>query len=194
LAGRILTAALATFPFLTRQVRVIITDPVMSRALEFFTLFEAVVFFVGVCVAVFVFIRGIAPALWRLGNGLAKRKIAIFAKGDNVSSLKSLLLDSKLLQSKNIIEITGSNDIGRAEGATLYLVFWHDWANEIDVILSHKPDKCALILYSPYDRDKIPPDQMKKLDGKRHTAVTNFRGRLLNDIVASMITTGYEKS
>jgi hypothetical protein len=34
---------------------------------------------------------------------------------------------------------------------------------------------------------------MRNLDGKRHTAVTNFRGRLLNDIVTAMITTSYEK-
>lgn len=60
-------------------------------------------------------------------------------------------------------------------------------------ILFMKPDECALVVYAPYDQGRIPDEQMKKLDGKRHTAVTNFRGRLLNDIVASMITTSYEK-
>ncbi len=39
-------------------------------------------------------VRGIRPALIRLGNGLSKRKIAIFAKGDAFRSLESLLLDS----------------------------------------------------------------------------------------------------
>jgi hypothetical protein len=34
---------------------------------------------------------------------------------------------------------------------------------------------------------------MKKIDGHRHTAVTNFRGRLLNDILTAMMTTAYEK-
>jgi hypothetical protein len=133
--------------------------------------------------------RGILPVLWRLGTGLANRKIALFAKAENLLSLKHLLLDTKLISSKNIVEVTSAGDIGRASAATVYVVFWHDWADHIDGILDQKPDSCALIVYSPYDREKIPQEQMKKLDGKRHTCVTNFRGRLLNDIILSMITT-----
>ena len=34
---------------------------------------------------------------------------------------------------------------------------------------------------------------MSLLDKKRNVVVNNFRGRLLNDIVVSMITTSYEK-
>jgi hypothetical protein len=141
----------------------------------------------------YLWIRGIGPVLYRLGNGLANRKIAIFAKTDNRSSLKNLLLDSGLFREKNIIEIGGSQDLGKAEEASVYLVFWHDWANEVDEILRMKPDKCALIVYAPYNMEKIPTEQMANLDGKRHTAVTQFRGRLLNDIVTSMITTRYKK-
>jgi hypothetical protein len=148
---------------------------------------------IGIGWAFSLWLRGISPALLRLGNGLAKRKIALFAKSDNASSLKHLLMDSKLFKAKNIIEICQVNDIGRAERATMFLVFWHDWASDIGKILSIKPDECALIVYAPYDQGRIPDAQMKDLDGKRHTAVTNFRGRLLNDIVASMITTSYEK-
>lgn len=51
-------------------------------------------------------IMGICPAIYRLGNGLSKRKIAIFAKGDNTMSLKNLLIDSRLFRQKNIFEIT----------------------------------------------------------------------------------------
>jgi hypothetical protein len=155
---------------------------------------ESALFVWGLGYALCLWARGVFPALLRLGNGLAKRKIALFAKGDNLSSLKNLLMDSKLFRARNICEITKIEDIGRAEGATMFLVFWHDWTLEIADILEMKPDDCALIVYAPYDRGRIPDDQMKNLDGKRHTAVTNFRGRLLNDIVASMITTGYEKS
>ena len=115
------------------------------------------------------------------------------AKGDNVSSLRNLLTDSKLFKPKNICEISKKEDIGRAESATMFLVYWPDWAADIAEILDNKRDECALIVYAPYDKGRIPDDQMKNLDGKRHTAVTNFRGRLLNDIVASMITTNYEK-
>lgn len=138
-------------------------------------------------------LNGVSPALIRLGNGLAKRKIAIFAKGDNVGSLRSLLLDSKLFKDKNIREIRKVEDIGKAEETSVYLVWWKDWNENIADILAQKPDSCALIVYAPYEEGRIPDNQMKNLDGKRHTAVTNFRGRLLNDVVTSMITTSYEK-
>jgi len=138
---------------------------------------------------IILWVKGIIPAVYRLGNGLAKRKIAIFAKGDNAVSLKNLLTDSKLFRQKNIFEITSREDIGKAEEASVYLVYWHDWINDILEIINQKPDKYAMVIYAPYDKGEIPDEQMKVLDGKRHTTVTNFRGRLLNDIVTAMITT-----
>lgn len=154
---------------------------------------ETIVLILAIAWGVLLWIRGIFPALLHLGNGLAKRKIAVFAKGDNVGSLRDLLLDSKLFRKGNIIEVVRTEDVGRAEGASVYLVHWHDWADGIGDVLAQKPDACALIVYAPYDKGRIPDDQMKNLDGKRHTAVTNFRGRLLNDIVTAMITTSYER-
>lgn len=153
---------------------------------------DTLILVIGIAWAFILWLKGISPALLRLGNGLAKRKIAVFAKGDNLNSLKSLLCDSGLFRQKNIVEITQNGDIGKAEKASVYLVYWHDWTETIDEILSKKPDECALVVYAPYDKGRIPDDQMKKLDGKRHSAVTNFRGRLLNDIVTSMITTSYD--
>mgnify|MGYP001606276633 FL=1 len=157
--------------------------------LDFAGYISTIIVIVGVIAGVVVWFSGISPALYRLGNGLAKRKIAVFAKNDNAVSLKSLLTDSKLFKKNNIFEITCKDDVGKAEEASVYLVHWHDWADDISEILSKKPDKCAMVVYAPYDKGRIPDEQMKNLDGKRHTAVTNFRGRLINDIVTAMITT-----
>ncbi len=143
--------------------------------------------------AFYLWLSGIAPVLLRLGNGLAKRKVAIFAKGDNLVALRNLLLDSKLIKAKNICEVATPQDMEASHGASLFLIYWPDWSADIDVILDRKSDSCALIVYQPYDQGRIPDDVMKKLDGKRHTAVTNFRGRLLNDIVTAIITTSHEK-
>lgn len=154
---------------------------------------ETVVLIAGLAYGAVLWTRGIFPALLRLGNGLAKRNIAIFASPENSASLRRLLLDSRLFRPKNILEIARPGDIGVAERATVYLVFWHDWAERINEILNKKPDGCALIVYAPRDRGAIPENLMKELDGHRHTAVTNFRGRLLNDIVTAMITTSYEQ-
>ncbi|TRZ50853.1 MAG: hypothetical protein D4S01_05910 [Dehalococcoidia bacterium] len=157
--------------------------------LDFSGYISTIIVIVSVIVGVIIWVRGISPALYRLGNGLAKRKIAIFAKGDNAVSLEGLLMDSKLFRQKNILKVISKEDVGKAEEASVYLVYWHDWANDISEILNKKSDKCAMVVYAPYDKGKIPDEQMKNLDGKRHTAVTNFRGRLLNDIVTAMITT-----
>lgn len=147
----------------------------------------------GILYAIYLWFTGILSVLIRLGYGLSVRKIAIFARGDNFSSLKSLLLDSGIIKEKNIFHVGTGDDLGRAETATMYLVSWADWKLEIEQILEMKRDKCALIVYAPYNDGRIPDEMMIKLDAKRHTTVTNFRGRLLNDIVSSMITTSYEK-
>ena len=150
---------------------------------------------VGVILAgIITFLTGLLPALIRLGNGLAKRKIAIFASSNNLNTLTSLLEDSRLFNKKNFIEITNKKDIGRAENITLLLVYWADFKDSIETILNSKDDKAALIIYAPYEGGKIPDEMMKKLDEKRHVIVANFRGRLLNDLVTSMITTSYENN
>jgi len=136
-------------------------------------------------------LSGILPVLIRLGRGLAKRQIAIFAKGDKLRSLRDLMLDSKLFKSKNIKDITSVSDLGRAEGITIFLIFWDDWKDDIDKILNQKTDSTALLVYAPMDFGDIPQNLMCKIDEQRNVTVTRFRGRLLNDIVVSMITTSY---
>lgn len=153
---------------------------------------EIVILLAATGYGVYLWLRGILPALIRLGGGLAARKIAVFAKNDNLASLVNLLLDSKLFKEKNIWTITKKEDLGRAERASVYLVLWRDWEEEIEDILAKKPDSCALIVYAPPDGGRIPNETMNRLEGTRNTAVANFRGRLLNDVVTAMITTSYE--
>ena len=129
-----------------------------------------------VVVGAILWARGIAPVLYRLGNGLAHRKIAIFAAGDNLSSLRALVAETTLFKD-----------------ATVFLVFWADWAGEIEAILALKGRRCPLIVYQPYALGRIPDDAMARLDAQRHTTVANFRGRLLNDLLTSIMTTSYAK-
>ena len=153
---------------------------------------STVIVIVSVILGFYAWGKGIFPALWRLGNGLSKRKIALLAKGDNLRSLKSLLVDSKLFNERNIFEISSANDLGRAEQATLFLVYWHDWPNELDEILRVAKDTTALVVYAPQELGFIPQDKMKALNSKRNVMVSNFRGRLLNDIVTGLMTTSYQ--
>ena len=135
---------------------------------------------------------GVAPALLRLGMGLARRKIAIFAKGDMAGSLTHLLLDSRLFRKRNLIPIGHDGDIEKGRSATLLVVYWPDWSTHIDEVLRQKSDSAALIVYAPQDKGPIPPEVLAALNRRRNVVICNFRGRLLNDVVVSMITTSYE--
>jgi hypothetical protein len=143
--------------------------------------------------AITAWFKGILPAIIRLGNGLAKRKIAIFAKSDTLTSLTSLLTDSGLILKENITSISKEDDIGRSEGSTLFLVYWPDWKEQILKINGIKRDGESLVIYAPRSKEMIPENIMAKLDKGRNVTVVNFRGRLLNDIVTAMITSGYTK-
>jgi hypothetical protein len=138
-----------------------------------------------------MFVKGIFPVWLRLGMGLSKRKIAIFAEAQS-SDLRSLLVDSRLFRSKNII-LAGKESLKKAEEATIFLVHWEPFKSEIDQILNMKKDSDALIIYAPQKEGFIDPCDMARLTSQRHTIVVNLRGRLLNDIFTSMITTSYEK-
>jgi hypothetical protein len=136
--------------------------------------------------------RGILPVVWRLGNGLSKRKIAIFADstGQDLPVLRSLLSSSKLFQQKNIIEIGAQKTLDDAKPATLYLISWQDYQTTIDGIIDKKAPGTAVVVYAA--PGSIPPDRMKLLDSKPGVVVANFRGRMLNDILVCLMTTGYQ--
>lgn len=148
-------------------------------------------FLIGFCFAIFAFavwFRAIIPVLFRLGKGLSNRQIAIFAKGDNLDSLKQYLVDSKLFNTKNIIEIRQKSDLHSAEGLSMFVVDWSDWGDDIDSILSKKQRSTALLVYAKPGAIQ-DTNILKRLDEESHFLLCNFRGRLVNDIVSSMITT-----
>jgi len=104
----------------------------------------------------------------------------------------NLLVDTELFDRRNMIGISSSSDFGRAERATVFLIFWDDWQDKIDEILRAKKDNTALVVYAPKGPRSIPEDKFIELNSKRNVMVTNFRGRLLNDIVISLMTTSYQ--
>lgn len=149
--------------------------------------------FLSMLVIIWYTLRGLFPALLRLGHGLWRRKIAIVATGDTLDNLGLLIEESKLFNTKNIIRVAGVDQYEAIARASVILVYWADAAASIDAVLSKKHEDTALIIYAPYKDGPIPPEVMEKLELRKHVVVNNFRGRLMNDIVTSMITTGYAK-
>jgi len=166
---------------------------VIGGVLELHGIFSTVVVVLSLLAAATLWLRGMLPVVLRLGVGLSTRKIAVFASGDALTSLQALLVDSELFDDANTLPIAGENDVGRAEKASIFLLYWPDWADDIDAVLRVKADHMALIVYAPPEHGRISQDAMARLSKKRNVVVNNFRGRLLNDIVSSLITTSYDK-
>ena len=146
---------------------------------------------IAILIGIYQWFVGITPALLRLGKGLAGREIAVFAEGDDFTSIKSLLIDSKLFNKKNIIHIT-KTEIRKAEKYSLFLAQWESISSHLDNILSLKKDGTALLIYAPQEEGFISKEDMVKINQHRNVIVANLRGRLLNDIVTTLITTSYE--
>lgn len=142
---------------------------------------------VGFAYIVILWAKGAIPVLIRMGMGLATRKIGIFSN-NNYDSLKDLLKDSKLFKVENIFQIH-TDSIGRAETMTVLLLDWDSMGDQLDAILQIKNDAVPLLVYSDHN---IPKEVFNKIRNERNTTVVNFRGRLLNDLVAAMITTDYK--
>jgi len=160
----------------------------------FFILFSGVSTVVVIATAaysIFLVSKGVFPVLWRLGYGLSKRKIAVFADG-KFDILKDMLVDSRLFREKNILRIDRES-IKKARDISLLLVHWDACKEVIDQILDIKDDGDALIVYAPQDEGRIDDASRDTINSNRNAIIVNFRGRLLNDILTSMITTGYRK-
>lgn len=137
-------------------------------------------------------IKRVIPVWYRLGVGLSKRKIAIFATTE-YQSLKNMLVDSKIFTEENIIQIH-TNDLRKAEKESVFLVHWKDYQDVMPQILDLKRDSTALIVYAPQSEGRIENQTiLDNINLQRNSIIVNFRGRLLNDILVSLITTSYER-
>ncbi|MBP1223676.1 hypothetical protein [Flavobacterium sp. 1355] len=140
----------------------------------------------------YIIFIGIIPVWVRLGKGLSNKKIAVYAEQE-FDNLKDLLLDSGLFKEKNIERISTSA-MKKGERHTMMLVNYIEFSNKIPEILKYKKDSDSLIIYAPQKDGRIDQQIMDQINENRNSIVVNFRGRLLNDIITSMITTSsYEK-
>lgn len=152
-----------------------------------------VIVIIAAIIKVYRYMRGIVPVGMRLGKGLSKRKIALFASGNHLQTIKNVVLRSSLFQEENLIEISSVAEFDSHEDADFFIVYYADWKDHFDKILIAKKEQMPLLVYSPTTEPRIDDAVMQEIDQKRNTAVSNFRGRLLNDIFTAMITTNYEK-
>lgn len=147
---------------------------------------------IGFLYKVICWIFGITPIVIRLGIALWKRKVAIFGSVEIFESIKSSLLDSKIFKEKNIVHIKSDN-IDKAKDETIFLVDWETSGDKIEQIFSARRNhQTAIVIYAK--PASIPQDKMNDIANRANTVVVNFRGRLLNDVLTSLITTSYDRN
>ena len=140
---------------------------------------------------------GIWPLLRRLGLGRWTRKIVIVAKTEVYNQLKKDLVDSGIFRENNISQIF-SKSLAEIKERDLLLVHYQSFSeDEIKTILANKKSHAGMVFYYPIFSNKkgeqIPPKMFKLISNAENTTLVNFRGRLLNDIITTLITTSYEK-
>lgn len=152
-----------------------------------------VIFFliVGAILTFVAFLKGVLRPLWRLGVGLSKRNIVIIGSKVDCESLSKLLKKSKLFATRNIENLCSREDIEDVKGASVILYKFSDSPLTLNEVLARKATKAALIVYAR--PDEIKEEHWKLLDEHRNISVCNLRGRLMNDLLTLMMTTGYEK-
>jgi hypothetical protein len=133
---------------------------------------------------------GISPLVFRIGKALWRRKIALFGNTEAFSKLSLCLIDSGVFKKRNIDHIPDDN-IDKAKNYTVYLVDWDSSNLKIDKILSsRKNHNTAVVIYAK--PGSIPNEKMSEIANQSNTVVVNFRGRLLNDLINSMLTTSFD--
>lgn len=134
---------------------------------------------------------GITPIVFRLGIALWQRKVAIFGSAEIFESLRDSLVDSNVFKRKNIIHISSEN-IDKAKDETVFLIDWETFGDKIEQVFSaRKNHQTAVVIYAK--PASIPQEMMNDIANRANTVVVNFRGRLLNDVLTSLITTSYER-
>ena len=167
---------------------------------QFFIIFGGIsvtLIILGFLLNIIFWVLGIAPLLWRLGYGRWFRKVAIVASDEIYNSLRSDLKDSGIFREKNIHHISVAN-LAKVKEHYLLLIHYQSFSEEnIKNILNDKKSKAGMIIYfpefSPSEGKRISDEMIKEINVRENTTIVNFRGRLLNDIVTTLITTSYEK-
>lgn len=146
--------------------------------------------------AVVSWILGVYPLFLRLGFGRWRRKIAIVANDDTYNSLKIDLIDTGVFREENIYQIK-KDTLSKVKETTLALIHYQSFdENEIKSILSYKKSNAGFIFYFPEFTPPtlvIPPNMMKEINNQQFTTIVNMRGRLINDIVTTLLSTSYDK-
>jgi 5S rRNA maturation endonuclease (ribonuclease M5) len=138
-----------------------------------------------VCIAL-----GVTPLVFRIGKAIWRRKVAIIGSSEAFSSLTDCITDTNIFKRNNVIHIPTDN-IEKVKEYTILLVDWETSGNQIEqIFIARKNHNTAVIIFAK--AGSIPHEKMAEIANRSNTVVVNFKGRLVNDILNSLITTSFD--
>jgi hypothetical protein len=163
----------------------------ITELLDWFGYISSIIVILGAVWWAILWLRGIIPLSIRAGR-IRQNKVAIFANPASYSELKDSMDGTKLFGKNSFKDVSTVNNIDVSDGHNIFVVNWADWANDIDAVLAKKKADTGIIVYAPHPI-RIADNDMSKLQTKNFVTVTNFRGRLITDLLAMAIAIRYAK-
>ena len=153
--------------------------------------------FLALLVIIIGTIAGITQVAWRFGLALFGKKVIIVADDSAYKDLKEDFTYSGLIKEKNIIQAS-TNHLEKTKDALLIIIVY-GYLNEDDFkqVVSNKKGRCGLIVYCPPNKDcalgRLSEEEMELVSKSTFSALCNFRGRLVNDVLLMMLSTSFKK-
>ena len=147
---------------------------------------SALLILLGVLYQIICWFLGVTPIIARLGKAIWKRDVSIVGNKESFEFLRDTLLSSELFRKKNITFID-TKTLEKVKKSSLILVDWETSEDKIDTIFVNRKDESVpVIIY--VGANKISGEKIAELGNRINTIVVNFRGRLVNDVLISMMT------
>ncbi|PNV67172.1 hypothetical protein [Enteroscipio rubneri] len=136
---------------------------------------------------------GVTQALWRFGLALFGKKILVVAGENDYRDICEDLTDSGLIKNKNIQRVS-SKHVDKAHDALLLIVVYgYLEPDDFESVVRAKNSRCGLIVHCPPEKGRITEQEMNLLSRTPFTALCNFRGRMVNDVLLMMLSTSFKR-
>lgn len=144
---------------------------------------------------VIVWSRFIIPVLRRFGMVIWKRQIAIVSNDPSlVTSIEIDLTSTHMLRKKNLCGIP-INNLKDLPKYSVVIIDCGSFSEEAKLakVIDDMDASIGVVLYCRPGCKRLSDELMMKVNNSSRVILTNFRGRLVNDIVASLVSTPYEE-
>lgn len=136
---------------------------------------------------------GVTQALVRFGLALFGKKIFVVASEDEYGDIREDLVDSGLIKSGNIQRVSNRHMDKAHDALLLIIVYGYLEPKDFEALVRTKSSRCGVIVYCSPEKSRITEQEMSLLSRTSFTALCNFRGRMVNDVLLMMLSTSFKR-